>query len=199
MEYEELSAPEWPEILRACQIQLANRIHTSLPGIVQSYNSADQTATVQLAVQLQGAAVPPLADVPVLTPGNLHRPLAAGDAVTVLFAEEDFSLWWTSGSVSAPAALMRHGLHAIAIPGFNRTPLTVTGGHTTLIADELRLGSDSAANFVALANLVDARIAAIRTYINTHVHATAGTGIPSPPTVLLGAQASVAAGKVKAI
>jgi hypothetical protein len=202
----DIDLPEWPEILRACQEQLAARIHTSLPAIVKSYNSADQTATVQLAVQLQGAAVPPLADVPVMTPGNLHRPLAAGDSVTVLFSEEDFTLWWTSGSVSAPAALMRHGLHAIAIPGLNRSPLTVTGGHTTLIADELRLGSDSAANFVALANLVDARISAIVTALNGHTHTVATTGTAAAQTgtaaanpSAISAQASVAATKVKAV
>jgi phage baseplate assembly protein V len=65
---------------------------------------------------------------------------------------------------------------------------------------ELRLGSDAAANFVALANLVDARIAAIRTAFNAHAHTgvTTGTGSSWAPASPLAAQASVAAGKVKA-
>jgi phage baseplate assembly protein V len=64
---------------------------------------------------------------------------------------------------------------------------------------ELRLGSDAASNFVALANLVDARLAAIRTAFNAHIHA-GGTisGNTAVPSSLLAAQASVAAGKVKA-
>jgi phage baseplate assembly protein V len=65
---------------------------------------------------------------------------------------------------------------------------------------ELRLGSDAAANFVALANLVDDRIAAIRTAFNAHAHTgvTTGSGSTGAPAALLAAQASVAAGKVKA-
>lgn len=148
--------PEWPEILRACQQQLAERIHTSLPGIVQSYNATVQTAVVQLAVQLRGATVPALADVPVVWPGGssnfVHMDLAANDTVMVLFSEEDFGPWLVSGSVSAPAVLARHGLHAVALPGLRRTALAVTGGHATIgVASELRLGDDTATAAVALA------------------------------------------------
>lgn len=201
----ELTDPSWPEILRAAQDQLAARVHTSIPGIITSYDVASQTAEVQLAVQLGGENVPPLAEVPVVWPGGaagfLHVPLAVGDTVMVVFSEEDFGSWYVTGSVSAPSVLARHGLHAVAIPGLRRdgAAFAATGGHVTLASTgELRLGADTAANFVALANLVDARFAAIVSYINTHVHATAGTGAPVPPTVLLGAQASVTATKVKA-
>jgi hypothetical protein len=201
----ELNDPSWPDILRAVQTQVQARIHTALPGRVRSYDVATQTAEVELVVQLDGEAVPPLAEVPVLWPGGaagfLHVPLAEGDTVMVLFAEEDFSRWFETGSVSAPAALARHGLHAVAIPGLRRAaaPLAVTTGHVTLAATSaLHLGSDTATAFVALATLVDARLAAMVSYINTHVHATAAVGPPVPPTVLLGAQASVAASKVKA-
>ena len=52
--------------------------------------------------------------------------------------------------------------------------------------------------FLALANLVDARLASIRTAYNTHVHTSAAPTNPTtPPTVLLPAQASVAATKAK--
>jgi hypothetical protein len=44
---------------------------------------------------------------------------------------------------------------------------------------------------------VDARISAIVTYINTHTHPT-GIGPTGVPAVPLGAQATVAATKVKA-
>lgn len=198
----DVDLPEWPEILRACQAQLASRIHTSLPATVVSYDSTTQTATVQLAVQLQGESVPPLAEVPILWPGGssgyLHIPLAAGDNVLICFSEEDYSRWFVSGSVSNPSVLARHGLHAIAIPGLWRTPNGATAGHVTLSGTEVRLGTDAASAFVALATLVDARLSAMVTYINTHVHATAALGPPVPPTVLLGVQASVAATKVKA-
>ncbi len=201
----DIDEPEWPEILRAVQDQVQARIHTQCPGIVRSYDSTTQVAEIQLAVQLGGVNVPPLPEVPVVWPGGtagfLHVPLAAGDTVMVLFSEEDFSKWYTTGSVSSPAVLARHGLHAIALPGLRRSgaAFAATGGHVTLASTgELRLGSDAASAFVALANLVDARFAEIRTYINGHVHATAGTGPPVIPTVLLGALDSVTATKVKA-
>ncbi len=201
----DVDLPSWPDILRACQNQLADRIHTALPGICLSYDVTTQTATVQLAVQLRGETVPALADVPVVHPGGaaafLHIPLATNDTVLVVFSEEDFGPWLVSGSVSAPAVLARHGLHAVAIPGLRRTPLAVTSGHASLVASELRLGTDTAANFVALANLVDARISALVTYINTHVHSgvTTGPGTSGAPGAPLASQASVAATQVKAV
>ena len=47
--------------------------------------------------------------------GDIPRQgVQAGDAVLVVFAEEDFSGWWDTGSVSAPPVLVRHELHAVA-------------------------------------------------------------------------------------
>jgi hypothetical protein len=201
----ETTQPSWPEILDALQARTQRAIHTALPGTVKSYDVATQVATVQLVVQLEGVTVPPLADVPVCWPGGaagfLHVPLAAGDPVLVVFAEEDFSRWWDTGSISAPTVLARHGLHAIAIPGLRRAaaPHSVTGGHVTLAAtSELRLGSDAASAFVALANLVDARLSAIVSAFNSHTHPTAAAGPPSVPTLPMSSPASVAATKVKA-
>lgn len=162
-EYDEVSTPSWPEILRACQDQLASQVHTSLPGIIQSYSSTTQTCSVQLAVQLDGVTVPALDDVHVVWPGGaagfLHVPLTAGDTVLVIFTEEDHSRWSLTGGVSAPAVLARHGLHAVAIPGFRpaTAPLTVTGGHTTL-SGQLHLGTDGASDPVALKSRVETAI-----------------------------------------
>lgn len=164
----EIDQPEWPAIIRALQAQVQEQIHTSLPGVVKSYDSVSQTATVQLAVQLSGRSVPELHDVPVAWPGGvagfLHVPLAANDTVLVVFCEEDFARWYVSGSISAPGVLARHGLHAVAIPGVRpaTASLAVTGGHATLgVASELRLGSDSASDPVALKSLVQSAMSAI--------------------------------------
>jgi hypothetical protein len=214
--------PSWPEILDAVQARNAARMHTSLPGIVKSYDVGTQTAQVQLAVQLDGESVPPLDDVPVAWPGGaagfFHAPLSSGDTVLVVFAEEDFGSWWDSGSVSPPAVLARHGLHAIAIPGLRRaaTPLGVTAGHVTVGATSaVHLGSDTATAFVALATLVDAKLNLLQAAIATAAQGeTSASGLggmnllaaallippaptPAPPTSWpLG---SVAATKVKAV
>ena len=178
----EVDQPSWPEIIRAIQAQTQAAIHTALPGIVKSYDTATQTATVQLSVQLQGVSVPPLPDVPVAWPGGaagfLHVPLTAGDPVLVVFAEEDFSRWWTTGSVSSPAVLARHGLHAMAIPGLRRAaaPLAVTGGHVTLAATSaLHLGSDTATDAVTLEPAAATILADIITQLNTVIAALVPT------------------------
>jgi hypothetical protein len=70
-----------------------------------------------------------------------------------VFSEEDFSGWYDTGSVSAPAVLARHGLHAIAIPGLRRAaaPLGVTAGHVTVGATSaVHLGGDLATLAVVL-------------------------------------------------
>lgn len=212
-----INDPDWPEILRAVQAQLQDQLHTSCPGIVKAYDVATQTAKVQLAVQMKGTdgemtTVPVLEDVPVVWPGgaqgHLHIPLAAGDTVMVVFGESDFGGWWETGSVSAPKSLARHDLNAVAIPGCRRAaaPLSVTGGHVTLAATSmLHLGTDTATAFVALANLVDARLATIQAAFDAHVHITTATvgatptpGVIASPAPPIGPLATVAATKVKA-
>ncbi len=180
----DIDEPDWGTILRAVQTDLQQKIHTSLPGIVRAYDVATQTATIQLAVQLQGNNVPPLGPgIPVCWPGGaagfLHVPLAVGDSVLVVFAEEDPSGWLDTGSVSAPRVLARHGLHAVAIPGLRRpaTPLAVTGGHVTLGAtSEVRLGSDGATDPVALKSLVEAAIQDLLTNIISSAGAVTAPG-----------------------
>lgn len=203
----ELTDPSWPEILRAVQDQLAARLHTALPGIVKSYAVASQTAEIQLAVQLGGENVPPLAEVPVMWPGGaagfLHVPLAAGDTVMVVFSEEDFGSWYVTGSVSAPSVLARHGLHAVAIPGLRRdgAAFGATGGHVTLAATSmLHLGADNATEFVALASTVTSQLAALKSAINgwAPVANDGGAALKTALTSWIATSSAVAATLVKA-
>jgi hypothetical protein len=209
----DIDQPSWPDILRGVQNQLQERLHTALPGIVRNYDVATQMAEVQLAVQLNGENVPPLADVPVCWPGGaagfLHVPLAAGDTVLVVFSEEDFSKWFDTGSISAPAVLARHGLHAVAIPGLRHpgAALSVTSGHVTLGAmSEIRLGSDGATDPVALKSLVeDAVLDLLSNIITAAGSVTAPGGGPAFVAALTAYQSTlvgtlqVGASKVKAI
>lgn len=207
----DIDQPEWPELLRAVQDNLAARIHTSVPGLVRAYDSATQTATVELAVQLLGNTVPPIPEVPVVWPGGaagvLHVPLVAGDAVMVLFSEEDYSGWWASGSISAPRVLARHGLHAVAIPGLRRAaaPAVVTGGHVTLAAagaSAVHLGSDAASDPVALAPGVEAAFTQLKTALDGLVTVLDGlaTGTQAAwNTAMLDWQPNASATKVRAV
>lgn len=206
----DIDEPDWTVILRGVQDSLAARIHTSLPAIVRSYDSATQTAEVQLAVQLRGNDVPPLADVPVAWPGGaagfVHVPLAAGDTVLVVFTEEDHSGWWSTGSVSAPRVLARHGLHAVAIPGLRpaTAPLAVTGGHVTVAAaGAVHLGSDSASDAVALEPGLASVLGDFIDATKTVIAASLPAGIPAPASAAFNAaalaiQVRIAAGEMAA-
>jgi len=183
--------PSWGEVFDTLLTARLRSVHTAMLGEMRAYSEADQTAEVTLAVQLEAAAgqfeeLPPLSGVPVLWPGAW----AAGEPCLVVFCEESFAKWFDTGSVEQPEVLRRHGLHAVCIP---------------LVA---RAGQ--AVQFVALANLVDARLSAIQAAFDAHTHVTAGTGPPVGPTPLvppgsppgtggpIGALATVAATKVKA-
>lgn len=185
--------PSWGEVLDTVLTSRLRGVHTAMVGEIRSYSEADQTAEVTLAVELEATsgvfeALPPLADVPVLWPGAW----TAGDTCLLVFCEESFAKWWDTGSVEQPEVLRRHGLHGVCIPVVAR--------------------AGQVAQFVALANLVLARLQAIHTAVNTHVHVCAAPGnpsgppvpsftppdLPAPGTILPATPASVAASKVKA-
>lgn len=155
--------PGLPDVIEAAITRRLAGVHTACLGRFVGYSEADQTATVQLSLD----DVPPLEDVPVVTPGAW----ASGDACLVVFSESDFD-----ASFAFVASERRHGLHAIAVP--------------------IWAESGQAVQFVALANLVDARLETIRTTWTVPT-ALGPSGPPSAggaPTPL----ASVQAAKVKA-
>lgn len=183
--------PSWGEVLDTVLTSRLRGVHTAMVGEIRAYDAAAQTAEVTLAVELEATAgvfeaAPPLADVPVLWPGAW----GPGDACLLVFCEESFSKWWDTGSVEPPEVLRRHGMHAVCIPIVARAGQSV--------------------EFVALANLVDSRLAKIQAHFDAHTHLTAGTGPPVGPTPLvppgtppgtggpIGSLATVAAEKVKA-
>lgn len=176
-------APSWPEVIDAALTARLRSVHTALPGTIRNYSEADQTATVELAVQLEStleqfAKVPDLADVPVLWPGAW----ANGDKCLLVFSEEHFAKWFDTGSVEPPEVLQRHGLHALCIP---------------LVAE-----AGQAVQFVALSNLVNAQFTALRNAFNawTPVANDGGAALKTQLTSLIsgGWPASTAASKVKA-
>lgn len=207
--FSDVDEPDWPSILRGVQDKLQARLHTALPGIVKTYNSATQRADVLPAVQVDGVTLPLLPDVPVAWPGGaagfLHVPLAAGDTVMLLFSEEDFSQWHVTGSVSAPAVLQRHGLHAIAIPGLRsaKAPFGATEGHVTLAGtSEVRLGSDVATAAVALNPAVAANYTQLKSALDTVVgklNALDPTATAAWDAAMVGWPVSAAATKVKGV
>lgn len=182
---------------------------------------------------------PVLPRVPILHPRGggffVHFPLAAGDFCMLVFQEAAIDQWRAKGSESDPVDLRRHALgNAVAYPGLYPTAgkLATASAHATNLVvgreggqtihiqpgagGEIRLGSASETSYVALAELVDARISALQsaldafvTVFNSHIHITTATvgagptpGVISPtatPATPAGTQAPTAATKVTAL
>jgi hypothetical protein len=87
-------------------------------------------------------------------------------------------------------------------PGWvpDEVSLRVSDMRIDVLESLIKLGEqgDLALDFVALSTKVDNVFSTVRTWLNTHTHATAGTGTPSPPAVPLSALSSTAAEHVKA-
>lgn len=148
-------------------------IFTAMPGRVESYNSATQKAVILPLVKVahtdeNGARVAreiaPLVDVPIQFPGmgqfRITMPVNSGDIVLLIFASCSLDRWLSSGGVTDPGDDRHHDLSdAIAIPGlysFNRLPTDASQAAMVLHGEEIRLGSSSATDGVAMKSDLDA-------------------------------------------
>lgn len=150
-------------------------VHTSLPGVVVSFDEATSTATIRLAVKLarrvKGERVfddrdPLITRVPVMFPAgggaSLRFSLDEGDLVTVLFFERSVEEWLATGEAPAePVSERRHSLaDAVAVPlgGTLAAPPSADSyadGAVVLKGDDIRLGSANASSPLALVAEVD--------------------------------------------
>ncbi len=105
------------ESIRAAMIET----HTALPGRIETYDAATQTATVIAEIQREikrddgttfSRSVPTLLEVPVLFTRaggfSITFPVAAGDKCLIVFAERDISGWRSIGGESLPPSARRH-------------------------------------------------------------------------------------------
>jgi len=121
-------------------------LHTSIPGVIVSFNAAKQTATVQPAIKRifieQGPVnLPICTDVPVKFPGGggffLTFPVKAGDECELKFSERAIDFWYQNGAVQLPSEYRMHDLSdAIADVGLNSQPNVIPNFNAT--ACELR-------------------------------------------------------------
>jgi phage baseplate assembly protein gpV len=114
-------------------------LHTSMPGIVQSFDATKQTASVQPAVRrvfitregtdeiLAPSDLPILINVPVQFPRgggfSLTFPVKKGDECLVVFAERAIDSWHKFGGVRDPNSRRFHSLSdATAFVGLSSLP-----------------------------------------------------------------------------
>ncbi len=111
------------EAQRAAMDGQQAQMWTALPGIVQAFDAAAMTVSVQPAVagqilnetgQARDVNLPLLVDVPVVFPAGggftLTFPVAAGDECLVVFASRCIDGWWQSGGIGAQLDKRMHDL-----------------------------------------------------------------------------------------
>jgi len=117
-EDQELAAtPE--EVARIAAAEALVDVHTSMPGIVKSFDPKTQTAKVQPALMRlwrDGGwlALPECVDCPVSFPryGNflMTGPVSPGDEGQLTFSERAIDNWWARGGVQEPSEMRMHDL-----------------------------------------------------------------------------------------
>lgn len=98
-------------------------IWTALPGIIEAFDAARQTCSVQPCIKgkveaengaVSSVALPLLVDIPVLFPSGggmaFTFPIQAGDECLVVFASRCIDAWWQSGGVQEPLTARMHDL-----------------------------------------------------------------------------------------
>lgn len=92
------------------------------PGVIQSFDSTEQTVTVRLAIKEEMIVnqranmvqIPDLIKVPIIIPRGgqflLTVPIVKGDECLVIFGDQCVDGWWQSGGAQNPLELRRHNL-----------------------------------------------------------------------------------------
>lgn len=120
----------------AIQYQL-NNVHTALPGVIVSYDSLDNSASVKPSINKaysDGTTqdLPIIQKVPIVFPvagqATITFPINAGDPCLLIFIERSTEEWKRSGPDQAPSDPRKFDLSdAIAIPGL--IPLSQSVGN----------------------------------------------------------------------
>lgn len=123
--------PEIAEVIEAAIESALIDVHTALPGKVQAYDAATQTATIELQVKrtlpkadgtYATEDLPVLENVPVqflrVAAFAVTVPVAAGDFGFVIFSEMSIDQWRSKGANTSPGDIGRHTLTgAVFLPG----------------------------------------------------------------------------------
>jgi len=135
-------------------------LRVSLPGIVQSFDPANCTCTVQPAIagqgvdekgQIQSAPLPLLTDVPVIFPRGggctITFPVKAGDECLVVFSDRCIDFWWQNGGVQEPVDPRQHDLSdAFAFVGPQSQAQKISGISTSSV----QVRTDDGSSFIEL-------------------------------------------------
>lgn len=146
-------------LLEAIQFAIAQAmkgLSISLPGIVQEYDADTRRAKVQPAIDImltnaETMAQPVLEDVPVIMPAGggfvVHFPLAAGDAVMLLFSQRGIDEFKASYARAKPErAVIFNIKDAVAYPAFG----SLSPSLPSSASNSLVLSREDGSEFISL-------------------------------------------------
>lgn len=191
-------------------------VKVAYPAEVVTYDRATQTAVIQIAIpyctsnrgKTKVRTYKPTPSVPVQWLG-ITWDLEAGDTGMAVICDRSIDEWKATGLAgTTPADPRRFDVSdAVFLPGVSPSgaPLDAEAYDSGAVVlwdrgtSDIRLGSSSASDAVALASLVEAEINRLWTAIQAHVHAgvTVGAGVSGVATYA-GSSGSTGASKVKA-
>jgi len=194
------------------------RMYGPMTGKVVAYDSATRTVDVQPMVKraierLDGSllleTLPVLPSVPVVFPMSgdfsITYPVAVGSYGLIIVLSDSDHIWRETQLEAEPGDLRRFHLGCSRfLPGYAPDAVAMPAAAENALvlrAPEVRLGDETATDFVALSPAVEARLTAIETWLPAHVHAgvTAGPGSTGVAAGFVADTAQTAATKVKAI
>lgn len=146
--------------MRANNRALQSTVWTAMPGIIQSFDPAKRTCSVQVSIlskvlgptgTTRDVKLPLLVDCPVLFPGGggfvLTFPLRTGDECLVLFSARCIDSWWHSGGVQVQNELRMHDLSdGFVLPG----PRSLPAVEPAISATDVELRNEAGTSRVAI-------------------------------------------------
>lgn len=165
--------PTLPSIIKQAIDNRLKDLHTSCPGIVESFDPVTQTASIQPAIKrifvtddgekeiLTPSPLPLLINVPIVFPRgggfSLTFPVKKGDECHIQFCERSIDIWHEKGEVCNPGARRFHSLSdAVAYVGLSSIPNKIDNydeNNTVLMKDDgtayISLRSDSSLEIIS--------------------------------------------------
>ena len=146
--YTTLPDPSLAELMNQVRAEIFYSFNCHQIGRIVSFDTATQSASVQLAVLRMipdpsknppvyiTKTYPVLVQVPVFIAtggtGHLTFPITAGDPCLVLFNDRDIDNWWSTGNTAAPNTTRAHDLSdGLALVGFRNKANPIANFNTT--------------------------------------------------------------------
>jgi hypothetical protein len=186
-----LRTPPLPDYVRQAVENALRDLHVSLPGQIESYDVATQTAKVKPLVQERASSddvvldLPVLEEVPVVFPRaggvSLTFGVKKGDQCLLVFSERSLDQWLANGGVVDPLDSRHHHLtDAVALMGLHDSKSAIGAAASS----GARLGADGGKPEL----LVAGTDITINVDAGAHINLVVGTG----GTVNLGGAGGVA-------